>query len=164
VLALRWNGASWSATTAAVPASSSDTGLSGVSCTSTTACAAVGYYSNSSDRYVTLVERWNGSKWTVQASPTGPGTVTNELLGVSCVSASACAAVGYSRSGSNPRLALAERWNGTRWVITATPAIAGSTGAILSAVSCTAATACTAVDYFQDASHSYTQLLAERYA
>jgi hypothetical protein len=38
---------------------------------------------------------------------------------------------------------LAERWNGTSWVIQPNPA--GANGIVLSAVSCTGAAACTAV-------------------
>jgi hypothetical protein len=43
----------------------------GVSCTSVTACTAVGSYDNSAGDAVTLVEAWNGTKWSVEPSPAG---------------------------------------------------------------------------------------------
>src|SRR5262249_35690578 len=69
----------------------------------------------------TLVERWNGAAWSIVPSRNRPGT--GQLSGVSCVSASACTAVGWSRSsasGSQPRT-LVEVWNGTAWSIVPSP-------------------------------------------
>jgi hypothetical protein len=47
--------------------------LLGVSCTSSTACIAVGYYKNSSEVVVPLAERWNGTEWKVQSTPNPAG-------------------------------------------------------------------------------------------
>jgi hypothetical protein len=53
---------------------------------------------------------------------------------------------------------LAEHWNGSRWAIQPTPNPTGQAPSVLSGVSCTAATACTAVgDYYYGS-------LAERYS
>lgn len=100
--------------------------FNGVSCTSASACTAVGYRIDSGGKQRPLAERWNGRQWTVQPTP-GTGSLTS----VSCPSASACLAVGGG---------LAERWNGTAWVTLPTPA-----GGSLASVSCTSASACTAV-------------------
>jgi hypothetical protein len=43
--------------------------LYGVSCTSATACTAVGYYTNSGGTDVTLAEGWNGTSWAIQVTP-----------------------------------------------------------------------------------------------
>ena len=43
--------------------------LDAVSCTSASACTAVGAKSNSAGN-ATLAERWNGKVWAVQATPT----------------------------------------------------------------------------------------------
>jgi hypothetical protein len=40
--------------------------LSGVSCTSAKACTAVGYYDNGAGIALTMVEAWNGNKWTIE--------------------------------------------------------------------------------------------------
>ena len=72
--------------------------LQGVSCTSATACTAVGDYVNRDGTQVTLAERWNGTSWTIQSTPNPTGAQyagwTATLQGVSCTSATACTAVG----------------------------------------------------------------------
>ena len=48
-------------------------GLTGVSCTSATACTAVGsYYTPDELELLVWVGRWNGKKWTSQAAPARP--------------------------------------------------------------------------------------------
>jgi hypothetical protein len=119
-----------------------DVGLGPVSCSSVSACTAVGFYDNSAGDRLTLAERWNGTAWTVQHTPNPSGATFSDLNGVSCPSASACMAVGEYSSGSDSDFPmLAERWNGKAWVILPTPSI-NATGF---AVSCTSASACTAV-------------------
>jgi hypothetical protein len=88
--------------------------LNGVSCSSATACIAVGSTSTG-----TLAERWNGMQWAVQPTPDVAGA---SLSSVSCSSATACTAVGdVLSSASGNRVTLAERWNGTTWAIQPTP-------------------------------------------
>jgi hypothetical protein len=57
---------------------------------------------------------------------------------------SACKAVGFSIHGLGP-LPLTETWNGTTWTIHQAPLPTGTRHGQLSGVSCTSATACTAV-------------------
>jgi hypothetical protein len=64
--------------------------LIAVSCTSATACTAVG-----SGNTRVLVERWNGETWSVQPTPKPAGSSDSVLMGVSCTSATACTAVGF---------------------------------------------------------------------
>ena len=113
--------------------------LFGVSCTSPSACSAVGYKGVDSD--TTLAERWNGHRWTIQSTP-NPNAL---LSGVSCTSPNACIAVGRKGTGrkGSPIRALAERWNGRKWTPQSIPAPGGF--ALLSGVSCISADACTAV-------------------
>ena len=54
-MAERWNGTAWAMQSIPNPNGSGQ--LNGVSCTSASACTAVGYYGG----YVTLAERWNGT-------------------------------------------------------------------------------------------------------
>src|SRR5438552_2714902 len=58
----QWDGARWHRMEVPIPANSY-AGLSAVSCTSTTACMAVGAYSPS-ERTYPLAERWDGTAWT----------------------------------------------------------------------------------------------------
>jgi hypothetical protein len=113
-----------------------------VSCPRADSCVAVGTYVKGSGAGVTLAERWNGRRWRIQRVPSPPGAAWSALNGVSCVSPSACEAVGITFSRSGVRRAVAERWNGTRWQIQPAPSPGG---AYLVGVSCTSPTACTAV-------------------
>jgi hypothetical protein len=90
-----------------------------VSCTSASACTAVGWYETSPGAYDTLAEVWNGTTWTIQNTPNPTGATASYLFGASCASASACTAVGYDLNPSYT--ALAEGWNGTSWAIQSTP-------------------------------------------
>ena len=109
-LAEGWNGTTWSIQHTPNPAGGSEIHLLRVSCTSTTACTAVGFYSNATTT-VTLAERWNGSRWSIQHTPNPAGGSNSTLNGVSCASATACTAVGGSFNGTTG-VTLAERWNG----------------------------------------------------
>ncbi len=136
-LAEAWDGTKWVIEPTPNPAGATfGSFLDGVSCTSVSACTAVGYYVASDEDEVTLAEAWNGKKWVIE--PTSNPTGGSSLSAVSCTSATECTAVGADIAGT-----LAEAWNGATWVIEPTPNPTG--GSSLSAVSCTSATACTAV-------------------
>jgi hypothetical protein len=158
-LAERWNGKSWKIQATLNPGPESNN-LYGTSCTSATACTAVGYQQLDSGRLVTLAERWNGRAWNVQATPNPGVTGTSTFSGVSCASATACTAVGwYAESNSEPSGPFAEGWNGTSWTVEATPSPAGTDWSPLNAVSCTAPGTCTAVGEEQDRSGTYLTLI-----
>ncbi|HEX5527279.1 MAG TPA: fibronectin type III domain-containing protein [Solirubrobacterales bacterium] len=142
-LAESWNGSEWAVQTTASPSGATASELSAISCTSSTACTAVGHYTTSTSS-VTLAERWNGTSWSVQTTPNPSGASESSLLGVSCTSSTACTATGYYVS-SGVRKTLAEVWNGSTWSVQTTPNRTGATGNILLGVSCTSSTACTAV-------------------
>ena len=111
--------------------------LGAVACTSASACTAVGWSSAG-----TLAERWDGTRWTIQATP-NPLQGAGVLSGVACTSASACTAVGATNFTPGAKT-LAERWDGTRWSIQPTPNPPQG-GGVLASVACTSASACTAV-------------------
>ncbi len=131
-LAEAWNGTAWSVMTIPNPTGSLVSHLRGVSCTSSTACMAVGSYTNSKSEDRTLIEHWNGTAWSILTTP----SATVYLHAVSCTSATACTAVGNGSGAEN----VAERWNGTEWVIQAVPG-----KGLLASVSCGSATECTAL-------------------
>jgi hypothetical protein len=143
-LAEVWNGTSWSIRKTATPVGTHESYLTSVSCTAADACTAVGFYRNSVGNVVTLAERWNGTSWSIQPTP-NPGNQNNRLSGVSCTSASACTAVGFAGNFGAGSLTLAERWNGTSWSIQPTPNPQNPNHASFNSVSCTSASACTAV-------------------
>ena len=100
--------------------------------------------------------------WTVQSSPNRSGVSASELVGVSCPSAKACLAIGFS-SGSSGRLLLAESWNGSRWTLLRPSVPTGAKSAEFVGVSCSAANACTAVGDYTKTTANQTLSLAERW-
>jgi hypothetical protein len=142
-LAERWNGSSWSIEQTASAPGTAGSALTAVSCTSKTACIAVGAVYNQAGGNTPLAERWTGSSWTIQHTPKLPRSAG--LYGVSCTSATACTAVGGYPLYGGYNAALVERWNGTSWTIQHTPKPKSATLTVLNGVSCTSATACTAV-------------------
>jgi hypothetical protein len=166
-LAEVWDGNSWAIGTIADPsAGAGGSFLNGVSCTSASACTAVGGYVDSSGATVQFAERWDGTSWTIQSTPNPSGSVWSVLSAVSCTSGTACTAVGHysgNSNGSSPS-ALVERWGGTSWSIQPTPTPSGGQPSELLSVSCTSATACTAVgDYGGNFTSSTDFMLAERW-
>jgi hypothetical protein len=162
-LAERWNGTSWTVQPVPVPSGASSVVLNGVSCASASLCVAVGSYStNHTQQHVTLAEVWNGTGWKIQGT-TNPSTSENSLNGVSCAAANACVAVGgYQTSGFAPNRTLVERLSGSSWTVQSSQTPAGANTALLYGVSCSTASACTAVGGWGTSSGSTTQTLAER--
>lgn len=116
------------------------TELSAVSCTSVTACTAVGDYTNPANREVTLAERWDGKTWTKERSrspfPAYSVDTSSKLSSVSCTPDGACTAVGSDGGGG-----LIEHWNGSAWSIQKPIPYSQP-----SVVSCGSATSCVAID------------------
>ena len=134
----------------ATPNPAAESLLNGVSCSSPRACTAVGTYVTGSlaNKNWTLAVRWNGRRWTRQATANRRGG--GALLGVSCPRARDCVAVGSAGDST-----LVERWTGHGWRIQAS----GSRRAgFLTAVSCSSPSACTAVG-----STASNRALAERW-
>jgi len=149
----RWNGTKWTVETTVNPKattqSGDDIGLSAVACTAATSCLAVGFGGPSESGGV-LTERWNGHKWTL--APTfDERDVSGLLYGVSCASDVACSAVGAQRVSNGYFVPLAERWNGTRWIVQATPLPKNAAGFTqLQSVSCSTVKSCTAVGIYEN--------------
>jgi hypothetical protein len=68
----------------------------------------------------TLIEHWDGTAWTVVPSP-NIGTESNQLLGVSALSANNVWAVGYYEDETHVQRTLTLHWNGTVWSVVASP-------------------------------------------
>ena len=133
-----WNGTAWSIVTSRNATNSNL--LTGVAAVAANDVWAVGYTitpdgSNQPDK--TLLEHWNGSAWSVVASPSPASNDT--LSGVAARSATDVWAVGtrQDRSGAIPiDRTLTEHWNGTTWSVVASPNV-GANDNLLNGVSAT---------------------------
>jgi hypothetical protein len=148
----------WHIATSPDTSASENNYINDVSCTSSTSCVAVGYYTASSGFDQALIETLSGGSWSITTSP---DTFMSELNGVSCTSSTSCVAVGYYRSSfpGYPHT-LVETLSGGSWSITTSPDTSTSEGNQLNSVSCTSSTSCVAVGYYT-ASSSSDQTLIE---
>ncbi len=158
-----WNGSGWSFHSSAEPGGEVDSVLTGVSCTSVSACTAVGRYENGSGVEGPWAERWNGSTWSLQTVTPPSGAKATYPTGVSCTSSTACAMSGwYEGSSSTEKVPFAESWNSTEWTSQSVPKPSGSRSTVVSGISCSASTACALVGSYDD-SGGVEVTLAERW-
>jgi hypothetical protein len=152
-LALHWNGTKWSLAGTPEPAGTAAGDrnlLSGVSCASSSSCWAVGLYGTTSPRTsLTQALFWNGTAWSLAATPDPDGTGgANELIAVNCTSPANCWAVGDYGSisaGAGVIVNLALHWDGTTWTQVSTPDPGGlnnNDANFLDTVRCISATSC----------------------
>jgi len=118
--------------------------LNGVTCVTGQNCWAVGNYFDGT-YYHTLIEHWDGSAWTITASPNTSDTQSNNLFAVTCASASECWAVGYGTSFET----LIEKWDGNTWSIVPSPNVTAIQN-VLTGVTCAAANDCWAVGSYRN--------------
>ena len=108
-----WNGSSWSLVKSpSLGGSGENPILYAAAAVSTSDVWAVGFYNNTNGAWLTLIEHWNGSKWSVVPSPS-PGGLNFEnysvLYGVAALSAHDVQAVGYyDTSDTTPSYSLIE--------------------------------------------------------
>jgi len=110
-LAERSNGDAWkleSPPAASVPGSITSI-LVSVSCSSPSACIAVGERSTAAGGHAPFVERWDGSRWSIAVTPPRADAA---LASVSCSASDACTAIGLDADSALP---LSERWDGSSW-------------------------------------------------
>jgi len=139
-LAEIWNGSRWRIVRTPNPSRLSQ--FRGVSCTSSTACTAVG---SSAAGQWTLAERWNGRRWALQRTPNVNQVGYTALNAVSCASPTTCTAVGTYDLGAQ---IISEQWNGTRWAIHHLPTQSRTPAEgpfVPASVSCTSPTDCMTV-------------------
>jgi len=117
------------------------------SCSNATACTGVGTWVDFDGNTRGLAERWDGIRWTGQRVADPPRSQATALSGVSCVTPSVCAAVGYWSANTDafPSHTLAERWNGSSWVVQPSPNPTGASLNSLAAVDCPSPMSCVAV-------------------
>jgi hypothetical protein len=108
-----WNGVSWSIVSSPNTSPTQGNHLLSVTCSSASDCWAVGEYADDNVD-LTLIEKWNGTSWTIVSSPNP--TQFSRLFSVACSSASDCWAVGTYHDGTYYQT-LIERWNGASWAV-----------------------------------------------
>ena len=146
-----WNGSVWSAQSTTNPSGAAYANLNAVSCASAKSCEAVGDYriTTTANDPKALADAWNGSSWALQQAAAPAGATDNLLNDVSCASASFCVAVGWHFNSAGNEVNLAEIWNGTSWLIKATPNLKSQSGGaddnVLYGVSCVSSSFCQAV-------------------
>lgn len=140
-----WNGAAWSLLRTPFPQGGRDATLQSVSCPTASSCVAAGSSDNHSGLPpVTLIERWNGLRWALAASPNPPGAAVSALWAVNCLSPALCTAVGDSAGNSSAsETTLVEQGNGNSWTVVPSPGVPNRQTALF-AVNCVSASACTA--------------------
>ena len=113
--------------------------VTSAACASASTCFAVGEQDGTVGS-VSLIEKWNGSAWSVVDAPDPTGAVSGRLNAIACADSSTCFAVGSGSGGT-----LVKRWNGTSWSVMPFPQVDRSPG--LTGVSCPSSTTCFAVGW-----------------
>ena len=142
-----WDGSSWSMVPSADTSASQWNIINGLSCTTQSFCMAAGiYYDNTGDSQ-TLTEKWDGSAWTLIASPNTSTTQNNALYGVSCVGTSFCMSGDYYSNGTIFQT-LTMEWSGSGWNTVSSPNSSTTQSNQLTAITCTTSASCTAVGMY----------------
>jgi hypothetical protein len=117
-----------------------------IECPTTRFCAAQagGVSSVYETRVPPVFEHWDGRAWMLVTATPNPTEPRSSLDSVSCVAADVCVAVGQAVEGTRI-LGLAERWDGRRWTLLATPPAPAGRHLDLRTVSCTRIDRCVAV-------------------
>ncbi len=144
----------WSEMAAApLPSDTLGGGLDGVSCVSTSFCVAVGGYNpGGGGGVLSLVEKFNGTSWSLMPSPNPANSYVPFLVSVSCTSTTFCVAVGSNEfqqdTATGLVVTIVETFNGASWSLMPSPNLpepAGGNGmSVLTSVSCVSTTFCVA--------------------
>jgi RHS repeat-associated protein len=155
------SGATWIPTRAPLPAgagSSPSAELNAISCSSVSACVAVGSYLDASGYQTGMIDTLSGGSWssTEAILPAGGAHKPPPSAGleaVACSSANACVTVGEYTDQSSQQEGLIETLSGGAWNATKAPlptGVGASTPVNLLAVACPSAGACFAVGHYSD--------------
>jgi len=145
----QWNGTSWNVVPSPSPGTSVNALLAATAVPgSTTLVWAVGAFLNTSGVYQTLVERWNGTRWSVVSSPNA-GSAVNVLNGITAIASNNIWAVGYYQNAGGHTQTLIEHWNGTSWRIVTSPNV-GTGNNLLNGVAAVSATDVWAVGAYRN--------------
>jgi hypothetical protein len=111
-----WDGSKWTKVHTPSPRTSNFSGITDVAAVSSTDVWGVGLTGQIFGDLSTLIEHWNGQKWTRVASPNQQGPATSAMQGIGIVSKDDIWAGGVTFNGANYG-SLFEHWNGHKWAI-----------------------------------------------
>lgn len=151
---LTLSGGSWTAEQAPVPAGGSaadPASISGMSCASSSSCFAVGGYTGASAGEGLLLT-WSDGTWTPARAPLPSSASGGDLSGISCPSASYCAASGgYGPDPGGYPGGMLLTWSDGTWTAARAPlpgnASQGYAG--VNGISCPSPVSCVAVGVYQ---------------
>jgi hypothetical protein len=146
----RWNGISW--TRQAIP-SEDGAILSAVSCPAQAYCLAVGGGPGGNGMMAPLAEAWYGTSWSLLAAPDRHAPNGSAFTGVDCMAANSCEVVGTYGYGEGDQTVFGYRFDGKAWAFQK-EINHGFNGFVFdseSSVSCSSATACTSVGFWEPA-------------
>lgn len=157
-LTMHWDGATWSVVASPNTGGLLENRLVAVEAVSAADVWAVGYYYDENAIARTLTEHWNGTAWSVVASPnTGDATQDNYLYDLAVVSSSDIWAAGYYSNTNYTLRSLLLHWNGAIWSLMPSPGI-GSGANVLYSIDASSASDVWAVGVYSAASSSYRGL------
>lgn len=156
-----WNGSTWRVVASPNAGTSTSNMLASVDALSGTNAWAVGSSWTSTSpgtdaERKTLIERWNGTSWSVVESP-NPASFGNALLGVAATGPNNVWAVGWKISDQGLQ-SLILHYDGTAWTETAAPTV-GTGGNVLTDISAVSANDIWAAGYYDDGTQQKTLTL-----
>ena len=110
-LAEAWNGSRWGIQAPAAVSAATVTTLDAVSCVSATDCEAAGGARITAAARAGVLEKWNGTRWSVQKKVLPAGNTGARLTGISCTTGPVCEAVGYHAKTAHDSHLLALRYS-----------------------------------------------------
>jgi hypothetical protein len=153
----RWNGTQWRVVASPNAGTTGDRNtLTSVDALSNTNAWAVGSTLTATSRK-SLIQRWNGTSWTIVSSP-NPGTLSNSLLGVAATGPSDIWAVGWKNSGNGLR-SLLLHYDGTGWTEWAAVPKVGTGDNVLTGISAVSNDDVWATGYYVDGTQYKTLTL-----
>jgi hypothetical protein len=116
-----WNGKQWSLIpNSFTPLYINLRGITALSANDVWAVGSVITDTHVQDTTHTVIAHWNGQRWSIVPSP-NPGKLTNELWGVTALSAKDVWAVGDFSNSAQGQETLTLHWNGSRWSVVSSP-------------------------------------------
>ncbi len=111
-LAEVWNGSRWRVQPTPAFSGATSATLSAVSCVSATDCEAGGQITTKGGSVAAgVLEKWNGTKWTIQEKLPAKQTGPSRVEGVSCTAGLVCEAVGFRSQPVDGGTLLAQRYS-----------------------------------------------------
>ena len=151
-----WDGTQWRVVTSPNADSTGDSVLTSVDALGSTNAWAVGSSRTDTSRK-SLIQRWNGTSWTIVSSP-NPGTLGNSLLGVEATAPNDIWAVGWKNSGNGLR-SLLLHYDGTGWTEGAAVPKVGTGDNVLTSISAVGNDDVWATGYYVDGTQYKTLTL-----